>query len=178
MNGGKLEFTNDFPFVVSPSTLLRTGLAKHERGFSAAWWRGGVAMADVETHRMPIGGEWVESESGKTMETINPATGEKLGEVPLANGSDVDRAVQAAKRAFRDWSRLQPKDRGKKIGELGKRIASRVEEIARLETLNTGSPLEGMRGDVLSNIETLEDYAGLAYQFQGQTIPGAHGRVN
>ena len=135
-------------------------------------------MADVETHRMPIGGEWVESESGKTMETINPATGEKLGEVPLANGADVDRAVQAAKRAFRDWSRLQPKDRGKKIGELGKRIASRVEEIARLETLNTGSPLEGMRGDILSTIETLEYYAGLAYQFQGQTIPGAHGRLN
>ncbi|MBI3014371.1 MAG: aldehyde dehydrogenase family protein [Candidatus Tectomicrobia bacterium] len=135
-------------------------------------------MVDVKTHRMPIGGEWVESESGKTMETINPATGEKLGEVPLANGTDVDRAVRAAKRAFPDWSRLEPKERGKRLSDLGKRIAPRVEEISRLETLDSGNPLVGMRGDVLRTIETLEYYAGLAYEFRGQTIPGVHGRLN
>ncbi len=66
-------------------------------------------------HKLLIGGEWVEAADGTTFETVDPATGEVLARVPAGGAADVDRAVRAARRAFRDdaWKRIGPSERGR-----------------------------------------------------------------
>ena len=77
-----------------------------------------------------IGGRWSESSSGRTFETVNPSTMEKLGEVPAATEQDVDRAVQAAKKGFRDWSRMPVKERAAALCRLADRITAEADELA------------------------------------------------
>ena len=66
----------------------------------------------VSQHKNYIGGEWVDSAGGETMEVLNPATGETIAEVPASTAEDADRAVQAAKAALPDWLDSTPRERG------------------------------------------------------------------
>src|ERR1700729_3169446 len=87
-------------------------------------------VADLATQpkRLLIGGDWVESASGRTFETVNPATGEMLAEVAWGEAEDIDRAVRAARRAFEDgpWRRLTASERGKLIWKLGDLILANL----------------------------------------------------
>jgi len=65
----------------------------------------------VTQQKMFVGGEFVDSTSGETMEVLNPATGEVIAEVPRGTAEDVERAVDAARKAWGDWQRKTPKDR-------------------------------------------------------------------
>ena len=80
-------------------------------------------VADLATQpkRLLIGGEWVEAASGKTFETVNPATGEVLADIAGGEAEDIDRAVRAARAAFDDgpWRRMTPSERGKLIWRIG-----------------------------------------------------------
>src|SRR5213075_3497916 len=69
----------------------------------------------VSKHQNLIGGEWVDSAGGETMEVLNPATGEVIAEVPSANAEDVDRAVQAAKKALVEWRDTTPGERAEML---------------------------------------------------------------
>ena len=69
----------------------------------------------VEKHKNFVGGEWVEAAAGETMPVLNPATGETIAEVPAATAEDVDRAVQAAKRALPEWLETTPGERGREL---------------------------------------------------------------
>src|SRR6202048_4895856 len=89
-----------------------------------------------------INGQWVDAASGKTFETPNPATGETLARIAEGDAEDINRAVQAARRAFEDgpWSRMTPSERGRIIWRIGDLILDHVDELAQLESLDNGKP--------------------------------------
>ncbi len=122
-------------------------------------------------HKLWIDGQWVESRGGGMMPVENPATGQKIAEVVDASLEDVDRAVQAAKRAFQDgrWSRLVPSERSKALWRLADLLEKRAEEFAHLETENTGKPykLVSLNSDTLFSIDNLRFFASAARDTHG-----------
>jgi aldehyde dehydrogenase (NAD+) len=121
-----------------------------------------------------IDGDFVNSKSGKTFPTINPATEDILAYVQEGDKEDVDLAVKAAKQAFEDgpWSRMSASERGRLIYKLADLIEKHAEEFALLESLDNGKPISWARkADLYLCIETLRYYAGWADKIHGQTIP-------
>src|SRR5262245_58701051 len=121
-----------------------------------------------------IGGQWVPAASGKTFETINPATEEVIAQVAEGDAADVDLAVDAAREAFDrgPWSKMDARERGRLINKLADLIEEEADELAQLETLDNGKPIRESRyGDVPLTIDCLRYYAGYADKIHGQTIP-------
>ncbi|MFO0790143.1 MAG: aldehyde dehydrogenase family protein [Pirellulales bacterium] len=121
-----------------------------------------------------IGGKWVPSNSGKTFETIHPATEEVICEVAEGDKEDVDAAVDAARNAFENgpWSKMDARDRGALINKLADLIAEEADELAALETLDNGKPISDSRtADIPLVIDCLRYYAGWADKIEGRTIP-------
>ncbi|MFN5769086.1 MAG: aldehyde dehydrogenase family protein [Pirellulaceae bacterium] len=124
--------------------------------------------------RLLIDGQWVDSASGKTFATINPATEEVIAQVAEGDREDIDRAVQAARRAFESgpWSRMDARDRGRLMYRLADRIEEELEELAALESLDNGKPIRDSRAaDLPLVIDCLRYYAGYADKIHGSTIP-------
>jgi aldehyde dehydrogenase (NAD+) len=123
--------------------------------------------------RMLIGAEWRESLSGKGFRTINPATGEALAVIAEGDAADIDLAVQAAHGAREGaWGKMSAAERGKALWRLGDLIVKHVEEIGRLETLDTGKPIfESVKIDVPLAAEVFYYFAGAATKLEGSTIP-------
>src|SRR5918995_6583297 len=92
---------------------------------------------------MLVGGKWVDSQSGKTFPTLNPATGEEICQVAEGDKADVDLAVAAARKAFEDgpWPRMAAAERGRLLNKLADLIEKDREQLAALETLDNGKPL-------------------------------------
>ncbi|MFS8174740.1 aldehyde dehydrogenase family protein [Vreelandella titanicae] len=125
-----------------------------------------------EAERMLIGGELVESVTGEWITSINPAMEEPIGRVPAGSSEDVDRAVQAAEKAWPAWAALTPMERAAAMNRFADAIAARAEEILRIEVSDTGNTIRPMRMiDVPSAVESLRYYAGLAPDLRGDTIP-------
>jgi phenylacetaldehyde dehydrogenase len=123
---------------------------------------------------MLINGKWVESASGKTFPTYNPATGEVLARVAEGDREDIDRAVKAARTAFEvgPWSRLTASERGRLIWKLADLIEQHLEEFAELETLDNGKPLKVARAaDVPLAVDMFRYMAGWSTKIEGNTIP-------
>ena len=121
-----------------------------------------------------IGGKWTEPRSGKTYQTINPATEEVITDVAVAGPEDVDAAVLQARKAFEDgeWSKLSATDRGKILSRIADAILAHVEEFAYLETIDIGKPIsESKNIDVPFVADLFHYYAGWANKFHGETIP-------
>ena len=126
--------------------------------------------ADVATQqRMFIGGEWVAA--AETFPAIDPSTGERIGDVPAAGAGEVDRAVEAAHGAFREWSRMNPRARGKLLAKAAAAVRRRAEPIAMLDAIDGGMPLKAARSDVAKGAEKLEYYGEMAQQVMGDTLP-------
>lgn len=126
------------------------------------------------TKKLYINGKWVESVTGKTFESLNPATGEVLAVVSEAGTDDVDAAVKAARRAFDEgpWSKMSAAQRSRLIYKLADLMEEHQEELAQLETLDNGKPIrESSKADVPLAIEHFRYYAGWATKIVGQTIP-------
>jgi phenylacetaldehyde dehydrogenase len=120
-----------------------------------------------------IDGQLVDAKSGKTFETLNPATGDVLSTVAEGDAVDIDLAVQAARRAFEEgpWSRMTPSERSRIIWRIGDLISERLEEFAELETLDNGKPLAVARvADVPLAAELFRYMAGWATKIEGNTI--------
>ncbi|MBD2385370.1 aldehyde dehydrogenase family protein [Cylindrospermum sp. FACHB-282] len=120
-----------------------------------------------------INNEWVESVSRRRFETINPATGEVICSVAEADAPDVDNAVQAARNAFKsgEWRKMSATDRGELLYKLADLIEQNTDELARLETLDNGKPLQESLDDLELVIACYRYYAGWADKVQGKTIP-------
>src|SRR5262249_26785785 len=121
-----------------------------------------------------INGKWVNSVSGKTFATLNPATGEKLVDVAEGDRADIDLAVKAARKAFEDsaWSRMTTSERGRLIWKLADLIEQHTEEFAELEPLDTGKPLTVARAaDGPLAVDLFRYMAGWATKVEGTTIP-------
>ncbi|WP_051340157.1 betaine-aldehyde dehydrogenase [Azospirillum halopraeferens] len=119
-----------------------------------------------------IGGRPTEAVSGATFETRNPATGAVLARVALASDADVDRAVAAAREGFAVWSAMTGAERGRILRRAADLLRARNDELARLETLDTGRPIQETRVvDVVSGADCLDYFAGLAPTLTGRHIP-------
>lgn len=121
-----------------------------------------------------INGKWQPAKSGKTFETINPATEEVIAKVAEGDAADVDAAAKAAREAFENgpWSKMDARDRGKLINRLADLIEEELEDLAALETLDNGKPIRDSRAaDLPLTIDCLRYFAGWADKLHGQTIP-------
>ena len=123
--------------------------------------------------RLLINNEWVESVSDRRFETINPTTGEVICNVAEADAPDVDKAVQAARTAFTsgEWTKISATRRGELLYKLADLIEQNIDELARLETLDNGKPLQDSLSDLGLVISCYRYYAGWADKVQGKTIP-------
>jgi len=133
-----------------------------------------VSSFVARKQKLLINGKWVDSASGKTFASYNPATGQVLANVAEGDREDIDRAVKAARAAFESgpWSRMAPAGRGKLMWKLADLIEQHLEEFAQLESLDNGKPLKIARvADLPLVIETLRYYAGWATKIEGNTIP-------
>ena len=92
-----------------------------------------------------IGGKFVAPKSGEYFPSINPATEKKLAEIAAANAADVDAAVSAARRAFKSWSRLPGRERGKYLYRIARILQEKARELAVLETMDGGKPIKESR---------------------------------
>ena len=128
-------------------------------------------LEQVPQGRLFIGGEWTDSQSGKSFSTINPATGETLGVAPLADATDVDRAVRAAHEAQPAWAATPGPERGERLRTLARALREHREELARLDALNSGNVIAGMRRDVEWAAESLEYFAGIIPEIKGEVLP-------
>ncbi|MCC6500335.1 MAG: gamma-aminobutyraldehyde dehydrogenase [Anaerolineales bacterium] len=122
-------------------------------------------------HKLWIDGKWEDTKGGKMMAIEDPATGKKIAEVVDGSRDDVDRAVQAAKRAFYDgrWSKKTPAERSKAIWKLADVIEANIEAIAKLESDNTGKPYAyvSLGGDLPFAIDNLRFFASAARDTHG-----------
>ena len=124
--------------------------------------------------KMLINGNWVNSISGKTFPTYNPATGEILAQVAEGDREDVEQAVKAARKAFDQgpWRRLTASERGRLIWKLADLLEAHTEEFAYLESLDNGKPLTIARAaDVPLAVDLFRYMAGWATKIEGNTIP-------
>jgi acyl-CoA reductase-like NAD-dependent aldehyde dehydrogenase len=126
-------------------------------------------------HRMLIGGEWVEAESGKTFATVDPASGEEIAQVAFAEAEDVDRAVMAARKAFEDgpWTaKMTAPERSAVIYRIAELIEQNAEELAQIESLDNGKPVTYAQFvDVQHAIAHFRYFAGWPTKIVGETIP-------
>ncbi len=122
----------------------------------------------AETLRNFIDGEPVQFD-GETEAVLNPATGEEIARAPVSSAEDVDRAVRAARRAFEGWSTTTPAQRALALLALAEAIDDNSEEIARLEALNAGKPIEAVTNDELPVMsDNLRFFAGAARCLEGR----------
>ena len=125
-------------------------------------------------HKLLIGGEWVDAQSGRTFPVYNPADGRKLAEVAEGGAEDVDRAVAAARAAFEDgaWPRMKPTERARLVYRLAELIEEHGDELAQLETLDNGKPITDARNvDVAFSCELLRYMSGWSTKLNGESIP-------
>jgi len=141
-----------------------------------------TVLTEPQTSKIPIkqtkiliDNKWVASVSGKTFETVNPATGEVLASVAEADAADVELAVKAARKAFHSkahWRRMSASERGKLLNRLADLIEKNADELATLESLDNGKPKHvAAAADLPLVIACYRYYAGWADKIQGKTIP-------
>jgi len=123
----------------------------------------------VTQYKNYVGGEWYEAVEGGTMEVLNPATGETIAEVPRCTAADVDRAVEAAKKALPEWLETTPRERAEMLLKLADVLEEHRDEIARLESLNVGKPLPAARDEIPEMADNLRFFAGAARILEGRS---------
>jgi aldehyde dehydrogenase (NAD+) len=131
-------------------------------------------LPQVGNQKMFIDGRLVDSVSGKTFPTLNPATGEEICQVAEGDKADIDLAVKAARRAFESgpWPKLNASDRARLINKLADAIEQNREELAALESLDNGKPYtDSLNIDLPLTVKCFRYFAGWADKVQGKTIP-------
>lgn len=129
-------------------------------------------MNDAQLHQLYIHGQYVNATSGKTFNTINPATGQILASVQQAAKADVDAAVKSAQQGQQVWAAMTAVERARILRRAVDILRERNDELARLETLDTGKAYsETSSVDIVTGADVLEYYAGLATAIQGEQVP-------
>lgn len=131
----------------------------------------GRTTMSPSTLRNHVGGAYLANADGRTFETLNPATGEVLARIEVAGEPEVERAVEAARRAQPDWAARTGAERGRILRRVADLLRARNDELARLETRDTGKPIqETSVVDVISGADCLDYFAGLAAGLAGEHI--------
>ncbi len=123
--------------------------------------------------KLLIGGKWVASQSGKTFQSFDPATGEVLANIYEGDSAEIEAAVKAARAAFNGpWSQLTASERGRMIWKLADLVERNLEELAQLESLDNGKPVKVARiADVPLTVDIFRYMAGWCTKIEGNTIP-------
>lgn len=129
-------------------------------------------ISAAEQHNY-IDGRFVPSVSGQTFDAINPATGETICKVAAGDKADIDNAVKAARKALEGaaWKKMNAADRGRLLLRLADLVEQNAEELAQLESLNSGKIISDSRGDVQGVANSLRYYGGWADKIEGRTVP-------
>ncbi|MHC4268871.1 MAG: aldehyde dehydrogenase family protein [Planctomycetota bacterium] len=136
---------------------------------------------NIKPGKLFVNGKWVDSISGKTFDTLNPATEEILTSVAEGDNVDIDLAVAAARKAFEDgpWRKMDARDRGRILFKITDLVEKNKDELAWLDTLDNGKPIsETTNADLPLVIDCLLYYAGWADKIHGETIPVRGGFFN
>ena len=136
-------------------------------------------MSDLSVlHRLQsnllIGGRWCDAASGQRIEVLDPATEQMLASVPRGGAEDIDRAVAAARETFesRAWSRMRPVDRSRLLENIARKLEDHADELALLESYDTGKPVAHARLlDLPSTVDVFRYMSGWCTKLFGRTIP-------
>ena len=129
-------------------------------------------MTKIQNFKMFIDGQWVDSESKKRIETFNPENNEVWATVPEANEKDVDKAVNAAHKAFKNsWGDLHPRDRAKYLRSLADQLRENAEHLGKIETIDTGKIFRETKTQANYIAEYYDYFAGLADKVEGTVVP-------
>ncbi len=129
-------------------------------------------MPKIQNFKMYINGEWVDSSSGKKIQTLNPENNEVWATVPEANEEDVDKAVQSAQNAFENsWSILHPRDRAKYLRLIADQLRENAEHLGKVETIDTGKIYRETKTQANYIAEYYDYFAGLADKVEGTVVP-------
>jgi len=126
---------------------------------------------EATLHLALVDGERVGAVSGAVLDVVNPATNRVIGQLPRCDERDVEAAVKAAKRAAPGWRAAEPQARAAALLAFAEKVAERGEELARLDSLDNGSPLHEMRNDIGLATSQVRYMAGLALEIRGWTMP-------
>ena len=125
---------------------------------------------DGKPKRMLIGGQWVDALSGRTFDSVNPATGKVIAQLAEGAAEDVDRAVSAARTAFEGpWSKFKPFDRQALMLKIADTVEKHFDDLAVLETLDMGAPIARTSTYKRWIVQALRFYAGQATALAGET---------
>jgi 1-pyrroline dehydrogenase len=119
-------------------------------------------MERVKTYQQLIDGAFVDSASGETLEIENPANGQVIASVPASSGEDVDRAVNAAEKAFATWKNTTPQDRSLILLKIADALEARADELGRLESQNAGKPVGAAIDEMTVCVDLFRFFAGAA----------------
>jgi len=132
-------------------------------------------MAYKGPTKLLINNEWVDAVSGKTFPTVNPADATVITQVAEGDKADVDKAVKAARAAFQKFRNTTPKERSLLLNKFADLLEKHAQELAELESLDNGKPVQAAHFDVSFSADTFRYYAGWTDKITGQTIPVSNG---
>src|SRR5207302_3661924 len=120
-----------------------------------------------------INGHYVDAKSTKTVDVIDPSTTDVIAKTPDGSAQDVDAAVQAARTAFDEgpWKDATAQDRGRVLLKLAQIVRDRADELAEIETRNSGKPIVESEFDMADVATCFEYYGGLATKIHGNVLP-------
>lgn len=126
--------------------------------------------------QMIIDGQKTDAASQQTLDVVSPSDGQVFTTIPRGDAADVDRAVQAARRALQgEWGQVPAFERGRLLMKLGRAVLDHHEELAQIEARDTGKPLSTARNDITVLARYFEFYGGGADKVHGDTIPFLNG---
>jgi len=136
-----------------------------------------VTVAQDRAFMQVIDGKLVDAVSGERIDVVCPSDGKVFASIPSAGAADVDRAVRAARRAFDEgpWARMPAVERGRILTRLGLLVEKNGDELAALESRDTGKPARQGRADVTATMRYYEFYGGAGDKIHGDTIPFLEG---
>jgi succinate-semialdehyde dehydrogenase/glutarate-semialdehyde dehydrogenase len=118
-----------------------------------------------------INGEWCDAAGGKTLEVVNPATGQPIGKVAHAGRADMDRALEAAQRGFETWRKVPAQERAAIMRKASALVRQRAEDIARVMTMEQGKPYAESRIEMLSASDIIDWFADEGRRVYGRIVP-------
>ncbi|XP_073274222.1 succinate-semialdehyde dehydrogenase, mitochondrial-like isoform X1 [Primulina huaijiensis] len=157
-------FTNSQPYY--PSRILCRQMGSDTKAISVKLNGSGL----IRSHGL-IGGKWTEAYDGKTLEVLNPATGEVITTVPFMAGRETNDAIASAQEAFASWSKLTATERSKRLRKWYDLLISHKEELGQIVTLEQGKPVKEAIGEVTYAANFIEFYAEEAKRVYGDIIP-------
>ncbi|HEY5651465.1 MAG TPA: aldehyde dehydrogenase family protein, partial [Acidimicrobiia bacterium] len=107
-----------------------------------------AAIDNLASAQMYVGGTWVDAADGAVLDSIDPTTEQAIATFPEACPEDVDTAVEAARRAAPGWQAIPASERGELLGRFADHLEQHLDELAEIDSVDVGNPLDAMRNDV------------------------------